>query len=141
MNSNFLRILASVVILSLLLPSSSIQARQTTASTEAPVQEAVSDVDSTLPEGLTSSESKSIQNQIMSNLSQQAYLKASNTDMEDYFSFSVAVSNDMIIVGAPYEDSAATGVNGDQNDNSASSAGAAYVFFSEYRSYIPMIHK
>ena len=128
MKRNFLRIFASIVILSFLLPSSSIQARQTIASTAAPAQEVVSDVDPTLPEGLTSSEWQSIQNQIMSNLSQQAYLKASNTDASDEFGFSVAVSNDTIVVGARGESSAATGVNGDQNDNSASNAGAAYVF-------------
>ena len=150
MKSNFFRICTSLVILSLLLPSCSIQDRQTIASTEAPEQEVVSDVDPTLPEGLTSSETpeqevvsdvdptlpegltssewQSIQNQIMSNLSQQAYLKASNTDTLDYFGRSVAVSNDIVVVGAPDESSAATGVNGDQNDNSAYWSGAAYVF-------------
>jgi hypothetical protein len=40
----------------------------------------------------------------------------------------VAVSGDTVVVGAHVEDSAATGVNGNQNDNSATSAGAAYVF-------------
>ncbi len=59
---------------------------------------------------------------------QQAYLKASNTDADDRFGYSVAVSNDTIVVGAFGEDSAATGVNGNQSDNSARSAGAAYVF-------------
>jgi len=60
--------------------------------------------------------------------SQQAYLKASNTDASDYFGSSVAVSGDTVVVGASGEDSAATGVNGNQSDNSASGAGAAYVF-------------
>ena len=59
--------------------------------------------------------------------SQQAYLKASNTDAGDEFGYSVAVSGDTVVVGAPGEDSAATGVDGDQ-DNNASSAGAAYIF-------------
>ncbi len=148
--SNFLRIFSSLVILFLLLPSCSIQAQQTKASTETPEQEVVSEVDPTLPEGLTSSETpeqevmsdvdptlpeglsssewQSIQNQIKTNLSQQAYLKASNTDADHYFGLSVAVSNDTIVVGARGEDSAATGVNGNQNSNSASGSGAAYVF-------------
>ena len=60
--------------------------------------------------------------------SQQAYLKASNTDADDFFGFSVAVSADTVVVGALLEDSNATGVNGNQSDNSAFSAGAAYVF-------------
>ena len=61
-------------------------------------------------------------------LFQQAYLKASNTDPEDLFAQAVAISGDTIVVGAPEEDSGATGVNGDQTDNSASLSGAAYVF-------------
>jgi hypothetical protein len=61
-------------------------------------------------------------------IAQQAYLKASNTEANDFFAFSVAVSNDTVVVGATGEDSNATGVNGNQSDNSASNAGAAYVF-------------
>ena len=60
--------------------------------------------------------------------SQQAYLKASNTDPVDLFGYSVAVSGDTAIVGALGESSNATGINGDQSDNSAGGAGAAYVF-------------
>ena len=63
--------------------------------------------------------------------SQEAYLKASNTDDEDQFGASVAVSEDVIVVGARCEDSATTGVNGDQSDNSESGSGAAYVFRRE----------
>lgn len=56
------------------------------------------------------------------------YLKASNTDNFDLFGWSVAVSEDTVVVGAIGEDSGATGVNGDESDNSTGSAGAAYVF-------------
>ena len=59
---------------------------------------------------------------------QEAYLKASNTGAEDYFGSSVALSGDTLVVGAFGEDSAARGVDGDQDDNSAPSSGAAYVF-------------
>jgi hypothetical protein len=59
---------------------------------------------------------------------QEAYLKASNTDANDYFGLSVALSADTAVVGALGEDSNATGVNGNQGDNSAISSGAAYVF-------------
>ena len=128
MKSNFLRVFATLVILSLFLPSSSIQAWQSIASSKASAPEIGSDGDPTLPEGLTSSEWQSIKNQIMSNLSQEAYLKASNPNSYDYFGWSVAVSADTIVVGAYNEASAATGVNGDQNDNSAAGSGAAYVF-------------
>ena len=60
--------------------------------------------------------------------SQQAYLKASNTDTSDSFGWSVAISADTVVVGALGEASNATGVNGNQADNSKYSAGAAYVF-------------
>ncbi|MFO0875182.1 MAG: hypothetical protein U0575_14595 [Phycisphaerales bacterium] len=61
-------------------------------------------------------------------IAQAAYLKASNTDAGDRFGNSVAVSGNTVVVGAPREDSAATGVNGNQADNSATDSGAAYVF-------------
>ncbi len=61
-------------------------------------------------------------------IAQQAYLKASNSDSLDQFGWSVDVSGDWAVVGADGERSNATGVNGDQTDNSLNSAGAAYVF-------------
>lgn len=60
--------------------------------------------------------------------SQQAYIKASNTDAEDRFGSSPAISGDTLVMGAEYEDSSATGINGDQANNSATDAGAVYVF-------------
>lgn len=59
---------------------------------------------------------------------QQAYVKASNTQFMDHFGTAVAISGDTLVVGAPYEDSNSTGINGIQSDNSASSSGAVYVF-------------
>jgi hypothetical protein len=44
---------------------------------------------------------------------QQAYLKASNTEAVDRFGRSVSISGDTIVVGATEEDSNSTGVNGD----------------------------
>ena len=61
-------------------------------------------------------------------VAQQAYLKASNTGADDQFGFSVAVSGETVVVGAPGEASNATGVNGNGGNNSAINAGAAYVF-------------
>lgn len=61
--------------------------------------------------------------------SQQAYLKASNTNSGDYFGERLAISGDTAVVSAPYEASNATGINGNESDNSATYAGAAYVFF------------
>jgi hypothetical protein len=60
--------------------------------------------------------------------SQQVYIKASNTDAFDRFAGSVALDGDTLAVGAGQEDSAATGVDDDETDNSAGDAGAVYVF-------------
>ncbi|WP_428268252.1 cadherin-like beta sandwich domain-containing protein [Haliangium sp.] len=58
----------------------------------------------------------------------QAYVKASNPGPDDRFGRSLAVAGDTLAVGSWGEDSAATGINGNQQDNTASSAGAVYVF-------------
>lgn len=62
--------------------------------------------------------------------SQQAYLKSSNTGTNDKFGSSLALSTDgnTLAVGAPFEDSSATGIGGNQADNSAADSGAVYVF-------------
>ena len=62
--------------------------------------------------------------------SEQSYVKASNTEGADLFGRAVALSDDgdILAVGAINEDSAATGINGDQADNSASAAGAIYLY-------------
>ena len=59
---------------------------------------------------------------------QQAYLKASNTESGDHFACDVSISGDTIVAGAWSEDSTVVGVNGAQADNTAANAGAAYVF-------------
>ena len=61
---------------------------------------------------------------------QQAYVKASNTDFSVWFGTAVSLSADgnTLAVGASLENSGATGINGDQNNNSARGSGAAYVF-------------
>ena len=60
---------------------------------------------------------------------QRAYVKASNTDMWDQFGATLALSDDgaTLSVASLQESSSATGVGGDQTDNSASNAGAVYV--------------
>jgi hypothetical protein len=61
---------------------------------------------------------------------QRAHIKASNTEATDFFGSTVALSADgnTLAVGARQEDSSATGINGDQTDNSAQNAGAVYLF-------------
>lgn len=62
--------------------------------------------------------------------SQQAYLKASNTEYDDWFGKTVSLSADgtTLAVAALHEDSSSTGINGDQNDNNAMDSGAVYIF-------------
>ena len=62
--------------------------------------------------------------QIVAQLVQQGYLKASNTDANDGFGYSLALAGDTLVVGAPGEASA----DGNQTDNSAVDSGAVYVF-------------
>ena len=61
---------------------------------------------------------------------EQAFLKPANPDLEDWFGVRMSISADgnALLVGASMEDSAATGINGRQTDNSAQDAGAAYLF-------------
>jgi trimeric autotransporter adhesin len=70
--------------------------------------------------------------------SQLAYLKASNPGAGDQFGYAVAASEGTAIIGAPYEDSSSTGVNGSQTSESATQAGAAYVF-KDFVSLIPTV--
>jgi hypothetical protein len=61
---------------------------------------------------------------------QQAYVKASNTEADDWFGTALAFSADgsTLAIGALQEDSRALGINGDQTDNGAIDSGAVYVF-------------
>jgi hypothetical protein len=68
--------------------------------------------------------------------SQQAYLKASNPGLGDYFGRSVAIWGDTIVVGAPYEDGSGIGVNPSSNNN-ADQAGAAYIFVRSGTTWTP----
>lgn len=58
---------------------------------------------------------------------QQAYLKAHNTEANDRFGVSVAISGNTIAVGASGESGSGTGVNSESN-NDASTSGAVYTF-------------
>lgn len=61
---------------------------------------------------------------------QQAYVKAANAGVDDWFGYSVALSTngDTLAVGALNEKSNAVGVGGDDTNDSYTRAGAAYVF-------------
>ena len=59
---------------------------------------------------------------------EEAYVKASNTDVFDYFGSSVALSGDTLAVGTYGEGSSATGIDNNQTDNSARKSGAVYIF-------------
>jgi hypothetical protein len=57
------------------------------------------------------------------------YVKASNTDAQDAFGYRLQLSQDgNTLVVSAFEGSDATGVNGNQADNSSSVSGAVYVF-------------
>lgn len=58
----------------------------------------------------------------------EEYIKSSNSNQRDQFGYALSLENDLMVVGAPWEDSRSVGVNGDQTDNSGDYNGAAYVF-------------
>ena len=68
---------------------------------------------------------------------QKGYFKASNPDAHDQFGHSIALSRSglMLAVGSVEEASRATGLNGDQSDNSGLKNGAVYVFEAEGLDY------
>ena len=61
---------------------------------------------------------------------QTNFIKASNTNADDNFGTSLALSDDgsALAVGAIGEASKATGISGDQTDNSQATSGAVYVY-------------
>jgi len=61
---------------------------------------------------------------------QRAYIKGANTEAYDEFGSSLSLSRDghLLAIGARGEDSAATGVDGDQADNSMDESGTVYLF-------------
>lgn len=61
---------------------------------------------------------------------QQSYVKASNAGADDLFGSSIALSGDgdTLAAGATGEAGAATGINGNQADNTAANAGAVYLY-------------
>ncbi len=63
------------------------------------------------------------------NWNQQAYVKASNTGYSDSFgwSLSLGADGDTLAIGAINEESGATGIGGEQTDNSTFGSGAVYV--------------
>ncbi len=68
---------------------------------------------------------------------QQARLRASNAETGDAFGERLALSADggVLAVSAVYEASAATGLNGDQADNSSLAAGAVYLYARDGRQW------
>ncbi|HBR53419.1 MAG TPA: integrin [Flavobacteriaceae bacterium] len=62
--------------------------------------------------------------------SEEAYIKTSNTAGDDRFGYAVSLDADgnVLVSSAILEDSNATGVNGDQTNNSLSNSGAVYIY-------------
>ena len=61
---------------------------------------------------------------------QEAYLKASNTNAMDYFGYSLSLSGegDWLAVGAISESACDEGINADQTNNECMGSGAVYIF-------------
>lgn len=66
--------------------------------------------------------------ELTSSWQQQAFIKASNPDVDDEFGFGLAINTlgDHILVGSNSESSTATNVGGDQANNGSMASGATY---------------
>jgi hypothetical protein len=71
---------------------------------------------------------------------QRAYIKSTNPDIDDQFGYSVSVAGDTLAVGAWIEDSAARGINQNQDDDSAAQSGAVYVFMRDNDTWTPQAY-
>jgi len=73
---------------------------------------------------------------------QQAFIKATNTRLNDQFAWALALSHDgnTLVVGSHLEDSGATGLNGDQEDASAEDSGAVYVYARSGTNWTPVAY-
>ncbi|MFV1993248.1 MAG: hypothetical protein ACC635_05030, partial [Acidiferrobacterales bacterium] len=69
-------------------------------------------------------------NAVNSSVSAIGYFKASNSDANDFFGYSVAISGDgkTLAVSARLEDSNATTINGDETNQGTTNSGAVYVY-------------
>lgn len=66
----------------------------------------------------------------------QASLRGANTELNDRFGVALDLDGDTLVVGAPGESSAATGINGNAADNSSKGSGAAYIFARKGTSWV-----
>src|SRR6267378_950142 len=73
---------------------------------------------------------------------QQAFIKATNTRLNDQFAWALALSRDgdTLAVGAHLEDSGAIGLDGDQEDASAEDSGAVYVYARSETKWTPVAY-
>jgi hypothetical protein len=71
--------------------------------------------------------------------SQQSYVKAFNSRLNDQFGWALAISRDgsTVAIGSHLEDSNARRLNGDQSDASAEDSGAVYVYTREGNTWQP----
>ena len=68
---------------------------------------------------------------------QEAFIKASNTGLEDWFGYRLALDGEgaTLAIAAPNEDSAAVGLEVNADDDSAPEAGAVYVYRRDGREW------
>jgi hypothetical protein len=57
-----------------------------------------------------------------------SYLKATNSDVNDFFGSSLVIENSTLVVGAPGEDGSGVGFNRDMQTNGSTDSGAVYIF-------------
>ncbi|NQU49287.1 MAG: hypothetical protein HQ519_11620 [Planctomycetes bacterium] len=76
---------------------------------------------------------------------QEAYFKSIEPGERDEFGSSIAIDGNTAVIGAPNEDSNATGVNGDPSNNFQPDSGAAFVYIRQngqwhFQAYLKASH-
>jgi hypothetical protein len=68
---------------------------------------------------------------------QRSYVKASNPDDTDGFGVALALAGDTLVVGAPFEDGAGTGIDPSPEHGPGGNMGAVYIFSREDAAWHP----
>jgi hypothetical protein len=68
---------------------------------------------------------------------QSQYLTSPAPDIDDEFGHRVALDGELLVIGAPGEDSAPNGLTADPNDDSMTDAGAVFVLRRENGAFVP----
>lgn len=87
-------------------------------------------------DGASGSGSVYIFNRSGTNWTQSAYLKLPSPTSNDAFGWDLSISENLLAVGVPYEDSTATGIGGDQSLEGLNESGAVFIYHFDGNNWV-----